>query len=233
MKIDKSKFSAEELAQYEALIAKAIVPEDEPDGAGGKPDAGKGELIGKGETSIGGTMESVGKSEAPAAGETEPSKQEDVGKAQEAAEGTEPAQKSAPAPELVAAMDRLEKLEKKIELGQLTEVAKKYAILGEKEDKLAETFYRLEKSDPESYKAYVALLDKQLELINKSGLFTEIGKSGSGAGTGGSVVDRIEAAAGEIQKADPSMSHAAAVAKAWNDNPALAAEYDEEYAKGV
>ncbi len=212
MKIDKSKFSVEELKQYEALIAKAVVPEEEE----------------------------CKKDSSENAGETEEEKKKESPDAEKPdnkppAEPNKPVEKatSSPAPELTAAMERLEKLEKTIERAQFTDIAKKYAILGEKESELADTLYRLQKSDPESYKAYVAILDKQLDLVQKSGLFTEIGKSGSGAGVGGSVIDRIEAAASEIQKSDPSLSRTQAIAKAWDNNPELAIEYDNEYSKGV
>ncbi len=221
MTIDKSKFSAEELAQYEALIAKALVPDSEP-GVKSEPLNAGQEGVGKA------NVPDKPKQEKPqeTSGNAEP--------AQKSEPSTEPARKSAPAPELTAALDRLEKLEKTVELSHLSDVAKKYAILGEKEDELANTLYRLQKSDPENYKAYIAVLDKQLEIVNKSGLFAEIGKSGSGSGTGGgTVLDRIEAAAGEIQKADPTLNRVAAIAKAWDNNPELVIEYDKEYSKGA
>lgn len=137
-----------------------------------------------------------------------------------------PMAKSA-SPELEAALARLETLEKSIEMKEFTDIAKKYAPLGEKEEDLANTLYEMKKSNEANYNAYIGILDKSLGIVEKSGIFTEIGKSTSGVA--GGPVEKIEAVASEIQKADPTMSREEAVAKAWEDNPELLAEYEETY----
>lgn len=141
-------------------------------------------------------------------------------------EGTVETAKSA-SPELTAALTRLETLEKSIEMKEFTEIAKKYAPLGEKEEDLAKTLYDMKKSSPESYDAYISVLDKSLGLVEKSGMFAEIGKSASG--TTGNAVDKVESAANEIMKADPNMTREQAVAKAWIDHPELIEEYESSY----
>ncbi len=171
MRIDKSKFNADELRLYEKLIAKAVVHDE--DDAVRKPE-------------------------------------------------------SKPAPELTAAIKRLERLEKIIEHSELAGLARKYSLLGEDEDELADTLGKLKKSDIASYNAYIAALDKSLGLIQKSGLFSEIGKSGPGF-SGSSVVDKIQKAATALQKADPGLDRLSAVSKAWENNPELVREYDAEY----
>lgn len=133
------------------------------------------------------------------------------------------------APEFAAALARLENLEKSIDMKEFTEIAKKYAPLGENEDELAKTLYDMKKSNEANYDAYVAVLDKSLDLVNKSGVFTEIGKSTSG--TAGTVLDKVEAAADEIQKSDATITREEAVAKAWIDHPEFVAEYEESYNK--
>ncbi len=212
MRIDKSKFTAEELAQYEALTAKAVVTENDPEPAQKSdpkpdvtPDAAPPQAVTQGE-------------EASAAQKSDPTP------------GIEeaPAQKSEIPPALTAALERMEQLEKSLELKQLEDFAKKYEPLGEKVNELAATLYGLKKSSQASYDAYVKLLDKNLELVEKSGLFSEIGKSGN-HGEGASVVSKIEAAATELQKADPALDRTAAVAKAWENHPELVQEYDAEY----
>ena len=147
---------------------------------------------------------------------------------------TEPAKKKcktpmakSASPELTAALERLATLEKSVEMKEFTDVAKKYAPLGENEETLAQTLYDMKKSNEANYNAYIAVLDKSLGLVEKSGLFTEIGKSTSG--TAGGVIDKIEAAANEIQKSDATLSRDEAIAKAWENNPNLIAEYDNEY----
>lgn len=188
-KIDKSLFNADELAQYEALIAKATV---DPEGAEEEMEEEKPPFV-------------------PEKKKTEKAEVETMEKA---------------APEITAALQRLETLEKSLEMKEFAEIAKKYAPLGEKEEDLAKTLYDMKKSNEANYNAYIAILDKSLGLVEKSGYFTEIGKSRSG---GGSVEARIQAAASEIQKADPNMSRETAVMKAWENNPEWIAEYESTY----
>ena len=143
------------------------------------------------------------------------------------AEKPEDVEKSA-SPEMTAALERLEALEKSIEMKEYTEIAKKYAPLGEKEEDLAKTLCEMKKSSPESYDAYIKVLDKSLGLVEKSGLFAEIGKSAS-APAGGSVEAKIEAKAQDIMKSDSTIGYTEAIAKAWETSPGLMAEYDAEY----
>lgn len=129
-------------------------------------------------------------------------------------------------PEMTAALARLENLEKSIEMKEFSEIAKKYAPLGEKEEELAQTLYDMKKSNEANYNAYISVLDKSLGLVEKSGLFTEIGKSAGGA-SAGSVQAKVEARAQEIMKSEKT-DYNTAIAKAWEDSSFLA-EYDNEY----
>lgn len=196
--IDKSAFTAEELATYEALIAKATVD----------PEANKEEV----------------EEEVPP---VPTSKKKPVEK-----EDDEPVdtKKSATevSPELKKAMEDLADLKKSFAMKEMTEVAKKYAPLGKKEDELAQTLYDMKKSNPANYDAYIAILDESLGIVEKSGIFAEIGKSASNGVSGSNAVAKAEAKAREIQKSDSSISWDAAIAKAWED-PQLMAEYDAEY----
>ena len=189
MKIYKSNFSAEELEQWEALVAKGKVA----------PEEAQEEM----------------EDDIPAFPPKKPTKKAEV----------EDMTKSA-SPEIAAAMERMERLEKSIEMKEFTEIAKKYAPLGEKEDELAQTLYDMKKSNPANYDAYVAILDKSLGMVEKSGLFVEVGKSYSG-NAGGSVQSKVETKAQEIMKSD-NVDYDTAIAKAWED-PDLMAEYDSEY----
>lgn len=198
--IDKSLLTAEELAQYEALVAKATVD----------PEANKEEL----------------EEHVPPA---EPAKKKPAKKAEE----EEPViEKSAEqSPEIKAAMEELATLKKSYEMDKMKAVAKKYAPLNKKEDELAQTLYDMKKSNEANYNAYIAILDESLAMVEKSGLFAEIGKSGSAGGSHSGLSGaeaKVEAKAKEIMKAAPDMSYTEAIAKAWDD-PALAAEYDAEY----
>lgn len=193
--LDKSLFTPEEKAQYDALVAKASVD----------PEAAKQEM----------------EDEEPAAPnkKTEKAEVEDMDDAKKSA---------APAPELQAALDELANLKKSFEMKEMTEVAKKYAPLGKKEDELAKTLYEMKKSNEANYNAYIAILDESLGIVEKSGIFAEIGKSAGGQGTANSAVEKAAAKAKEIMKSDPNMDYDTAIAKAWED-PELMDEYDAEY----
>lgn len=192
IKIDKSAFTPEELATYQALIAKATVTVEDEDFT-----------------------------------EEEENFEQPTKRKKPFVKEEQPMEKSAASPELTAALERLATLEKSVEMKEFTDVAKKYAPLGENEETLAQTLYDMKKSNEANYNAYLAILDKSLGLVEKSGLFTEIGKSTSG--TAGGVLDKIEAAANEIQKSDATLSRDEAIAKAWENNPNWIAEYDDEY----
>ena len=196
--IDKSAFTAEELATYEALITKATVD----------PEANKEEV-----------EEEVPPVPAPKKKPVEKEDDEPVDTKKSAAEAS---------PELKKAMEDLADLKKSFAMKEMTEVAKKYAALGKKEDELAQTLYDMKKSNPANYDAYIAILDESLGIVEKSGIFAEIGKSASNGVSGSNAVAKAEAKAREIQKSDSSISWDAAIAKAWED-PQLMAEYDAEY----
>ena len=202
IQIDKSKFTAEQLAQYEELIAIGKADVD--------PEAAEKET------------EDVKPSDPPKS--TEKAEVEDV----------EDTKKSATAevevPDFVKdAIAKSEEFMTRIEKQEMTEVAKKYAVLGEKPEELGEKLYNLKKSDPAMYETCIDMLDGQVALVEKSGMFTEIGKSAGSYSASSDPVAKAEAKAQEIMKADPSMTHEAAIAKAWVENPDLVAEYDAEY----
>ena len=190
MRIDKSRFTEAELAQYEALIAKGKVEDEDPDKGTGKE-----------------TEDGKKKFEKP-----------DIEKSEEMH------------PEVKKALEDMAALTKSMEMKEMADIAKKYAPLGKKEDELAATLYEMKKSSQASYDAYLAVLDQNLDLVNKSGLFEEIGKSSRGI-AGGSTVDKIESIATELQKSDATLGRHAAIAKAWEQHPELVAEYDAEYQK--
>ena len=210
IKIDKSVFTPEELETYKALIAKATVD----------PEAEEKEME-KERPEFPPRKKRVFEEEF-----REEEKDIDEGETEKSC-----STKKSADPQLAAALARLETLEKSLAMNEFTEIAKKYAPLGEKEDELAQTLYEMKKSNEANYDAYIAVLDKSLGLVEKSGIFTEIGKSGAAYGAAGGTLGKVEAIASEIQKSDPAMSREAAIAKAWESNPELIAEYEREYSK--
>ena len=184
-KIDTSRFDDQEMATYNALIAKGRVevedPEDDPE--------------------------------------------------------DKPVEKAAPEvhPEVKKALEEVEALKKSYEMREMREIAKKYsAPLGKKEDELANTLYEMKKSSETSYNEYIAVLDQSVELVNKSGMFEEIGKSGNRTYGYSNVAKsepeaKIDSIAKSYQEKDPTMDYNTAVLKAWENHPELMDAYDEQY----
>ena len=104
---------------------------------------------------------------------------EKAGKVNPAAaqEGAEDDAKLPPA--VKKALQEVEDMKKSYEMRELETVAKKYEILGKKAPDEAKILYDLKKSGEGNYNAYIAALDAQVSMVEKSGLFAEIGKSGS------------------------------------------------------
>lgn len=220
MKIDKSRFDAAELAQWNALIAKGMV---DPEAGEEEMEEEKPPFPPKKPTEKGcGGKKPTQKAECGDDYEDEMYDEEDDGMDK----GCRTKKSASPA--LTAALERLANLEKSAEMKECHDIAKKYAALGEDEDELAQTIYEMKKSNDANYNAYIKALDQSLDIVEKSGLFAEIGKSARGI-SGGSAVDKIEAAATELQKSDPTMNRADAIAKSWENHPELMAEYDAEY----
>lgn len=139
-------------------------------------------------------------------------------------------------PEVKKALEEVATLKKSIAMKEMMDVAKKYTVLGKKEEEVAKTLFDMKEQNESVYKAYVEALDAQVELVEKSGMFAEIGKSGQGYVGYGSVTkseseSKIEVAAAEIRKSDPNMSYEMSVAKAWESNPELMAAYEDSYNK--
>ncbi len=206
IKIDKSVFTPDELNTYKALIAKATVD----------PEAGEDEM----------------EKEMPEKGKRRPDIEvefDDDHFDDDEIKGLDKSCKKSADPQLAAALNRLETLEKSLAMKEFSEIAKKYAPLGENEEELAKTLYEMKKSNEANYDAYIGILDKSLGLVEKSGIFAEIGKSTGGYSVAGGAVEKVEAIAADIMKSDTSISREHAIAKAWEDHPELVAEYDREY----
>lgn len=213
IKIDKSLFSAEELEMYNALIEKAMVD----------PEVGEEE------------MEKEKPPVAPKRRAIYRDDEEDFDFEDDLDKGCGTRTRKSIAAEddvFKTAIERQEariaELEKSLAMKEFSEIAKKYAALGENEEELAKTLYDMYQASEETYNKYINTLNKSLELVEKSGLFSEIGKS---AGMNGSadVLGRVEEIAKSYMKSDSSLNRYQALAKAWGDNPELIAEYDREY----
>lgn len=133
-------------------------------------------------------------------------------------------------PAVKKALEEVETLKKSYEMRELEAVAKKYECLGKKANEEAAVLYDLKKSGENNYNAYIAALDAQVSLVEKSGVFTEIGKSGGYNYTAVAKSEpetKIEAIAKSYREKDPSLNYNDSIAKAWENNPDLLDEYEQ------
>ena len=104
-------------------------------------------------------------------------------------------------------------------------VAKNSTLLGKKPEELAPVLKSLKAAGGSAYDDMISLLDSGLSIVEKSGVFGEIGKRG-GMDMGGNAWGKIEAAAQEIIKAKPGMRWHEAVDQACIQHPELVQEYE-------
>lgn len=114
-----------------------------------------------------------------------------------------------------------------VETQQLTAVAKKYELLGKKPEELVPLLKSLKAAGGTAYDDMISVLDSNLAAIEKSGVFSEIGKRGSEGSSGDNAWGKIEAAAQEIIKSKPGMRWADAVDAACCAHPELVQEYEK------
>ena len=196
MKIDKSKLTPEELATLEAIEKKAGIQENNPP-AGDPPTTG----VEKG----------AGAPAAPAAGQEPAVEGEDIYK------GLHPAVR--------AELESLRKTANALEDRELTEVAKKYEIIGKKPEELVPLFKSLKAAGGDAYNQMITILDASVAAVEKSGIFSEIGKKGNGESNAWAAIEKH---AEEIMKSMPTLTRAQAIDKACEQHPELVHEYENK-----
>lgn len=120
--------------------------------------------------------------------------------------------------EVEATKAELEEIKKSLEIDSLKLFAKKFEILGKKPDDLAVKLYDMKKSGGTAYDDYVTLLDEQLEMTEKSGIFKEFGSSRSG---GNSEEKQLAQKIGELRKSDSSLTYEQAFVRVCDENPEI------------
>ena len=210
MKIDKSKLTDAERAFLESIEKRCGVEEGDASGSGNVVAAPAEQTPPPAEQTV--TKSAPEKSEETPAGQEDG--QDNIYK------GLHPAVK--------AELESLKKFREDAEARELTEVAKKYAIIGKTEAELVPLFKSLRAAGGTAYNDMIAVLDQAVATVEKSGAFSEIGKSGHGSGAVGAAEAKVEAIAKGYMEKDSSLDYASAMAKAWEDNPELMAEYEAE-----
>ncbi len=210
MKIDKSKLTDAERAFLESIEKRCGVEEGDASGSGNVAAALAEQTPPPAEQTV--TKSAPEKSEETPAGQEDG--QDNIYK------GLHPAVK--------AELESLKKFREDAEARELTEVAKRYAIIGKTEAELVPLFKNLRAAGGTAYNDMIAVLDQAVATVEKSGAFSEIGKSGHGSGAVGAAEAKVEAIAKGYMEKDSSLDYASAMAKAWEDNPELMAEYEAE-----
>ena len=211
VKIDKSKLSPEEIAQFDAIMKKAGM-EGEARSADGNPSAGR---------SFDNRTVRQGISETARA-KGEPNTEQAPAVPAAPAEVEKAAKPQLP-PEVAAELAAIRKMREAMEERELTEVAKKYEPLGKKPEELVPVLKGLRDSNPDAYAQYVAMMDETLDAIGKSRMFEEVGRNGHSVSQ---PWEAIEKRAGEIMAANPNLNHQQAIMRVGVENPQLVADYE-------
>lgn len=130
-------------------------------------------------------------------------------------------------PAVAAEIQMLRKRAEDADNRELTEIAKKYEIIGKKPEELVPVLKSLKAAGGSAYTDMITILDASVEAVNKSALFTEIGKSGSySTGAENGAWSKIEKKADEIQAQNPKLTRHAAIDMACMQNPDLVHDYE-------
>lgn len=200
MKIDKSKLTPAELAFLQSIEKRY----GEEEGAG---------------------AEGV----TPPAQNTDPTPATGVGKSNTPAQGTDGGEDiyKGMHPAVRAELENLKKFREATEERELEDVAKKYAIIGKKKEELVPVLKSLKAAGGTAYTDMIAVLDGAVAAVEKSGAFTEIGKSGGAGTTDGAAWTKAETQAAEIMKSK-NVTKAQALDEVFRNDPELAAECEKE-----
>ncbi|MBQ9348985.1 MAG: hypothetical protein IJT94_16885 [Oscillibacter sp.] len=217
MRIDKSKLTPEEAAQLEAFEKKAGIPEEAPAEASGAAPAASVSASGQEPTP---TAKS-----APAAPVANPAPSggdnEDIFKGMSAAAR----QKFLAMEEETAA---LRKFREGIEDEKLREVAGQYALIGKSADELFPVLKNLKATSQEAYDTILSTLDAAKRTVEKSGVFSEVGKTGNGTVARGGAVKEAEGKAMNLMKSRTDLNFAQALDAVLLEDPDLAHRYETE-----
>ncbi len=207
MRIDKSKMTDAERAFFDSIEKRYGT--DDGAGAGQAADN-----VGGAAGAAGQTVEKSAQGQGGAAPEQQADAPDDIYK------GLHPAVK--------AELEGLKKFREEAEDRELSEVAKKYAIIGKKEEELLPVLKSLKAAGGTAYNDMIAVLDQAVDTVEKSGAFSEIGKSGHGGAVGGSAWAEADAKAVELMKSKAGISKVQALDEVFLANPELAARCEKE-----
>lgn len=201
MKFDKSKMTPAEKAMLEEFEKRYGVADDNAPADGNPAPADGG----------------VAKAAAPAVAAPAPAQAEE---ADDIYKGMSPAAK--------AELESLKKFREAAEDKELHAIAKSYEIIGKKDEELFPVLKSLKATSEEAYNNMISALDSAKAAVEKSSMFTEVGKSGSGASAQGGAVKEVETKAAELMKSKTGLTREQAIDQILMADPALAKRYETE-----
>lgn len=144
-------------------------------------------------------------------------------------------------PAVAAELKSLRKFRQESEDKELHEVAKRYAIIGKKEEELFPVLKSLKDAGGTAYNDMITILDQAVNTVEKSGAFGEIGKTGGHYNPAcihpysaaepvakSEHEAKVDSIAKKYMEEEPSLGYVQAVAKAWEDHPELYTAYEDE-----
>lgn len=173
-----------------------------------------------------GIEEEVAKSDDEAA-EVDTTEEEPAEETEEVDEDVEKSIYKGLHPEVAAEIEELKKYKERAEEKELLEVAKKYEILGKKPEELVKKFKTLKAAGGTAYDDMISVLDESVTFAEKSGLFSEVGKSGHGDMSGSAEATARNKAV-ELMKTKKDLTMAQAIDEVLLNDPELRAKYEKE-----
>ena len=131
-------------------------------------------------------------------------------------------------PAVKAELEALKKFKEEAEDAELHAVAKGYELIGKSEAELFPLLKGLKQTNQAAYDSMIAALNSAKEAVEKSGVFDEIGKTGTGGIPQGGAVKEAEAKAAELMKSKNGLTWAQAIDEVLQADPALAERYEKE-----
>lgn len=129
-------------------------------------------------------------------------------------------------------LEPMRKRAEEMQEAELMEVAKKYEVTGIMPDKLVPILKSMKQASPEAYDNFIATMDANVDAIEKSGLFSEIGKSGHDSGETSMSSDQawatIEKKASDLMAKEPDLTQAQAIDRVCQANPTLVHAYENQ-----
>lgn len=131
-------------------------------------------------------------------------------------------------PIVKAELESLRKFREEQEEKELTEVAKKYELLGKKPEELVPVLKSLKAAGGTAYNDMISVLDTNLDTIQKSGVFGEIGHTGGASNSGESeAIAKMRTKVEEVRKNNPNLTEAQAMDQVLLSDPELLKEFDK------